>query len=107
MLNLSGSRIRSLFATAILLAVSHIAMAMPAEPGISHALAVARAARLSKVRYRLSFVLKEHESAVAGTEALTFESKSAGDLPMDYRDGVLESAMLNGHAISTEIVNGH
>ena len=96
---LSGTLTRSLLATAILLVVSNTAMAAPEEPGVSHALAIARAARLSNLRYQLSFTLKEHESAVAGTETLSFESKSAGDLPIDYRDGVLQSATLNGHAI--------
>src|SRR5580692_565318 len=98
---------RNLLATAMLLATANIAMATPAEPGVSHALAIARAARISNLHYRLSFTLKEHESAVAGSETLTFDSKSAGDLPIDYRDGVLQSATLNGHAILTELENGH
>jgi len=101
----NGTRI--LFATAMFLAVANTAMAAPVEPGVSHALAIARAARLSDLRYRLSFTLKEHESAVAGTETLTFASKSAGDLPIDYRDGVLQSATLNGHSIPTALENGH
>ena len=62
---------------------------------------------ISNIRYQLSFTVKEHESAVAGTETLTFESNSAGDLPIDYRDGVIQSATLNGHAISKELENGH
>jgi aminopeptidase N len=103
----SGTRTRNLLATAILLAVSNVAMATPTEPGISRDLAMARAARLSNIRYRLSFTLKEHESAVAGTETLTFESKTAGDVAIDYRDGVIQSAMLNGHPIPKELENGH
>ena len=87
--------------------LSNAALAAPIEPGVSRDLAMARAARISNVRYRLSFTLKEHESAVAGTETLTFESKTAGDLPIDYRDGVIQSATLNGHAISKELENGH
>jgi aminopeptidase N len=102
-----GNRARNLFVTAIVLTVSIAAMAAPAESGVSHALAIARAARLSHIRYRLSFTIKEHEQAVAGTETVTFESKSAGDLAIDYRDGVLKSATLNGRAIPTEMVNGH
>ena len=39
---------------------------------------------------------------VAGTETVTFQSKSAGDLPMDYRDGVVRPATLNGRVIATE-----
>ena len=82
-------------------------MAIPADPGVSHSLAIARAARLSDLRYRLSFTIKEHESAVAGAETLTFVSKSADDLVLDYRDGVVQSATLNGKAISTRLDNGH
>jgi aminopeptidase N len=103
----SGTRTRNLLTTAILLALSNVAMATPTEPGISRDLAMARAARLSHIRYRLSFTLKEHESAVAGTETLTFESKTAGDVPLDYRDGVIQSATLNGHPIPKELENGH
>src|SRR3984885_7857831 len=103
----SGTRTRNLLATAILLALSNAAMANPTVPGVSHDFAVARAARLSNIRYRLSFTLKEHESAVAGTETLTFESKTAGDHPIDYRDGVIQSVTLNGHAIGKGLENGH
>ena len=103
----SGTRTRNLLATAILLALPNAAMATPTVPGVSHDLAVARAARLSNIRYRLSFTLKEHESAVAGTETLTFESRTAGDLSIDYRDGVIQSATLNGHPIPKELENGH
>jgi aminopeptidase N len=87
-------------------AVSHV-MAIAEEPGVSHALAIARAARISNLRYQLSFILKEQASAIEGTETVTFESKSAGDLPIDYRDGVLHSATLNGKAIPADIVSGH
>jgi aminopeptidase N len=104
---LSGTSTRNLLAGAILLAVPSAAMATPAEPGVSRDLAATRAARLSNIRYRLSFTLKEHESAVAGIETLTFENRIAGDLSIDYRDGVLQSATLNGHPISKELENGH
>ena len=106
MLMLNRTRSRSLLA-ALLLVFSIRAMAVAPEPGVSRALAIARAARVSKLRYQLSFTLREQASTVAGTETVTFESKSAGDLPIDYRDGILQSATLNGHAISTELVNGH
>jgi aminopeptidase N len=95
------------FATAILAAISSAALAAPQEAGVSHDLAVTRAARVSDIRYRLSFTLKEHESAVTGSETVAFESRTAGDLPIDYRDGVIQSATLNGHPISPEAVNGH
>jgi aminopeptidase N len=106
MLILRGTRSQSLFLV-LLLVFSIRALAVAPEPGVSRALAIARAARVSNLHYQLSFTLSEHASTVAGAEKLTFESKSAGDLPIDYRDGSLQSATLNGHPISTELLNGH
>src|SRR5271168_5261336 len=103
----SGTRPRSLFTSAILLALTIRAMASTTEPGVSHELAIARAARISDIRYQLAFTLKEHASEVAAAETLTFESKTAGDLPTDYRDGTLQSATLNGQPIPTKLANGH
>jgi aminopeptidase N len=103
----SGKRSRNLFAVAILVALPNITIAATVETGVSHTLAMARAARLSNLRYRLSFVLSMHESTVAGAETLSFESNSAGDLLIDYRDGILRSAMLNGKAIPAMLDNGH
>ena len=103
----SGTRPRSLLAAAILLALTPPAMATAAEPGVSHELAIARAARISDIHYQLAFTLQEHASEVAGTETLNFESKTAGDLPIDYRDGTLQSATLNGQPIPTNLENGH
>jgi aminopeptidase N len=105
--NLRATCLRILLATAVLHTAISAVIATAEEAGVSHALAIARAARLSNLRYRLTFTLKEHEDVVAGSEVLTFESKSAGDLPIDYRDGVLLSATLNGRAIPRELVNGH
>jgi aminopeptidase N len=100
-------RVGSLLAGWMLLAVPSACMAAPVQPGVSHELAVERAAWVSGVRYELSFALKEHASAIDGTETLTFESKAAGELPIDYRDGVLKAATVNGRAIATDEVNGH
>jgi aminopeptidase N len=83
------------------------AMAAPVEAGISHELAIARAGWISELHYQLSFAIKEHASAIAGTETVTFKSKTAGELPIDYRDGVIQSATVNGHAIATNEVSGH
>jgi len=94
-------------AAALLLALSHPAMAITTEPGVSHELAIERAARLTHLQYHLSFSLKERESAVTGKERLVFDSNSGGDLPIDYRDGVIQSAILNGQPIPIESTNGH
>ena len=91
----------------MLLGVSKLALASPEDAGVSHALAIARAARVSDLRYQLSFALKEHAQFVDGNEVLTFVSATAGDLPIDYRDGELRSAMLNGHPVPTAEQDGH
>jgi aminopeptidase N len=102
-----GTRILLLFISALLFVLANTAIATAEEAGVAHTLAVTRAARISDLHYRLSFTLKEHEAVVAGTETLTFESKTAGDLAIDYRDGTIHSATLNGNAIPIELVNGH
>ncbi len=103
----SGTLTRIILASTILLALSNKALASVQDAGVSRALAAARSARIFDLRYQLSFTLKQHEAAVAGNETLTFESRSAGDLPIDYRDGTLQSATLNGHAIRVDMANGH
>jgi len=90
-----------------LFATSITSILSASEPGVSRELAVERAARLSNLRYHLSFAIKEHASTLEATELLTFESETAGDLLIDYRDGVLHSAELNGQPISTQLENGH
>ena len=97
----------TVFCAAILVAMASKALAAPVEAGVSHALAQERAARISKLRYKLAFTLIEHENALAGSETVTFDSKTAGDLAIDYRDGSLTSAALNGQPISTALDNGH
>ena len=77
------------------------------EPGVSHQLAVARAARLSNVRYALAFTLQPHVAAVEAHETLSFDDRGAGDLALDYRDGSIASATLNGKPIATALENGH
>ncbi|MBB5056940.1 aminopeptidase N [Granulicella aggregans] len=94
-------------AAAFLLALSLPAMAITADPGVSHELAIERIGRLSHLQYRLSLSLKEHEDTVVGTETLSFESNLRGDLPIDYRDGVVQSATLNGQSIPTDLKDGH
>jgi aminopeptidase N len=81
--------------------------AMPVESGVSRSLAQERAARISNLRYELAFTLREHADSVSGTETILFDSGSAGDLAIDYRDGTLASATLNGQPIPTTLDNGH
>jgi aminopeptidase N len=92
---------------AALLALTGIAPCQAPESGISQPLAIARAARLSNIRYTLSFHLHLHADSTDATETLTFTNSAPGDLPLDYRDGNLTTAILNGQPISTAQVNGH
>lgn len=49
-----------------------VGVAGAVEPGVSRELARARAARVSDVRYELSFEVKAHAETTAGTEVLRF-----------------------------------
>ena len=72
------------------------AHAAPVEPGVSKALATARAARLSSLYYALDFHLTSHTPTIVGHETLTFTDAGGGDLALDYRDGTISVASLNG-----------
>lgn len=98
--------LRILFFAAFLLTFPMQSLA-EAEPGVSRSLALDRAQRLANVTYDLAFTLREHAAAVDGVAKVEFDSQSAGDLLIDYRDGALGSAMLNGQAISTQLDHGH
>ncbi len=80
------------------------------DSGISHALARARAARVSDLHYGLHFTLRPHAVNMPGRETVRFtlaETQVKNDLPIDYREGTLHSAKLNGAAIPAELKNGH
>jgi aminopeptidase N len=76
-------------------------------PGVSHELAIARAGRLSDIHYAISFDLKPHAATVAGRETLTFTDGGMGDLALDYRDGTISEARLNGKVLPVGLVDGH
>ena len=103
----SKARAAIVAATTLLFAGLPMAVSGQAEAGVSHALAVARAQRISNLRYGLSFTLKEHAATVEGAGTIEFDSNAAGDLLIDYRDGALKSAVLNNQPISTKLDNGH
>ncbi len=77
------------------------------QPGVSHELALARAARISDLHYALAFTLKPHVAAVEGHETLRFVDGGSGALALDYRDGTITAARLTGKPISTELEDGH
>ena len=83
------------------------AHAAPVGPGVSRELATSRAARLSDLHYALSFDLQPHAPTIPGQEVLSFTDSGTGDLALDYRDGTLSSAQLNGQPFPVALVNGH
>jgi aminopeptidase N len=83
------------------------AVAAPPE-GIPRDLARQRAARVSDLRYRLSFALVPGAPSAAGTEELSFTLHDISQpLLLDFRDGTLVALSVNGAASSGKIENGH
>jgi hypothetical protein len=76
-------------------------------PGVSHELAISRAARLSDLHYSISFDVKPHAPTIAGQETLTFADSGSGDLALDFRDGTLAEATLNGKTLEVSLPDGH
>jgi aminopeptidase N len=104
-----SAREASVHARASTLAVSADALAQAGAPeGIPRALARERAARVSDVRYKLSFELAGQKASTAhGTEELRFVMHGAGPLLLDYRDGTVGIISLNGTFFPRALDNGH
>ena len=78
-----------------------------AEQGVTRALAETRGSRLSDIRYALQFAMVEHGNNVTGEETLTFRDHGSGDLALDFRDGTIAAATLNGEPIVSQVEDGH
>ena len=99
----------SILAGVILISTT-VAAAQNPSPGISHELAISRAARVSDLHYDLSFDLKPHAETMPGKETLRFTLTASGhatDLPIDFRDGTISTAKINGQTIPTTLTEGH
>lgn len=83
------------------------ARAEVATEGVSHALAQARAARLSDLHYDVRLTLEPHVATMPAKETLRFNDAGSGDLLLDYRDGALQAATLNGTALAATLEHGH
>ncbi len=77
------------------------------QAGVSRELARGRAARISDVRYGLRYSVAAEAATIEGKETVRFVDAGAGDLAIDFRDGGLGSAALNGVALGTDEINGH
>ena len=76
------------------------------RPGISHDLAVHRAARLSNVRYRVELDLTQRDKA-DGRVAIEVRRKAgAGDLVLDFRGSALTEVRANGAAVDDLVWQG-
>ncbi len=79
-------------------------------PGISRELAQNRAARVSDIHYDLHLTLAPQADTMPGSETVHFTLKPTGanaDLPLDYREGTLTSATLNGKQLTPTLTDGH
>jgi hypothetical protein len=79
------------------------------DSGITQTLAE-RAGRVSDLHYALQFKLRAHAESTPGEEVLRFKLRSGAtqaDLPLDYLDGTISSATLNGVALDPLLTNGH
>jgi aminopeptidase N len=80
------------------------------EPGVSEALAKARVASISKLRYNLSFSIPEHRSdPVTGAVTIRFDLKTPAQVVLDFdqpRDYV-HSLKVNDADTAVSLVSGH
>jgi aminopeptidase N len=78
-----------------------------APRGIPRALATERAAQISNVRYRLAFTLQPQEATTSAEEELRFNLKTLAPVLLDFRDGQILTASVNGAALTLKSENGH
>jgi len=100
----------SLLAGLAITAAALSAAAQNPGPGISHELAIDRAARVSDLHYDLRFTLTPHADTMPGHETLLFilsADGNASDLPFDFRDGTITTAKINGQTLATTLTDGH
>src|SRR5579864_9288655 len=89
----------------ILTAMSPTFAQMPR--GIPRGLARERAAQVSNVRYRLAFTLQPQAATTSAEEELRFSVKTLAPVLLDFRDGQLLTASVNGAAVTLKSENGH
>lgn len=93
---------------ALLMIVFALASASAQAPrGIPRELARRRAEVISDLRYRVAFVLTPNAENVSGEEEVRFKLKSLQPVLLDFRDGQLIGASVNGSAVALKAENGH
>src|ERR1700749_2282343 len=87
---------------------AHPASAATPETGVSRALATERAHRVSDLHYALDLVLSPHAATMPGKEVLRFKlTDTSTDLSLDFREGTITKASLNGKPVVPTLSNGH
>src|SRR4029077_9824631 len=98
--------IRIIAASSIVLAALSTSFA-EAPLGIPRDLARQRAAAISNVKYRVAFVLIPHAATTSGEEEIRFHLRMLQPVLLDFRDGQLLAASVNGPAVALKLENGH
>jgi aminopeptidase N len=98
--------VRSIPASLLILFALSSAFAQ-APRGIPRELARRRAELISDLRYRVVFVLEPNADQTSGEEDLRFKLKSIQPVLVDFRDGRLIGASVNGAATALKAENGH
>ena len=78
-----------------------------APRGLPRDLARERATQIANVRYRLVFTLQPRAATTSAEEELRFSLKTLARVLLDFRDGQLLSASVNGTVLTLKSENGH
>jgi aminopeptidase N len=81
--------------------------AQTAPSGIPREFAIERARQVSGLAYRLSYRLEPHADSASAHEEIHFRFQSNNPLWIDFREGAIAKAALNGTAFDAAIQNGH
>ncbi|HEX4748969.1 MAG TPA: M1 family aminopeptidase [Bryobacteraceae bacterium] len=91
----------------LLLALSALSAAQTAPSGIPRGFAIERARQISGLTYQLSYKLEPHADSTSAHEEVHFRFRSTGPLWIDFREGTITKAALNGTAFDASTQNGH
>ena len=98
-------KLAAISALSFLIPITVTAATAPA--GIPRELAVERARQISDLHYRLAYVLTPHAGSTQAHEEFRFHSNEAAPVWIDFREGTISKAVLNGSPIDAIIDNGH
>src|SRR5215472_2791385 len=100
-------RISHLFLATLLGFLTATGVSANAPEGVPRELARERAAEISELQYRLSFVLVPNAPVTSGIEEIQFKLRTVRTVLLDFRDGTVQGVVLNGSTIPANVENGH